>query len=140
MSINFNFEKSLTNLEQTKAFSQKYISNFKKVIESSDIGFVSTLTKKELLEDAKNIHQKFYPLLKKHLLLNHLPQRISTYFKFLILGKFKKAKKTFTNLPFKIQFYECFIYAPLYKFRNHQLNKINKFYRLKVINLIKENL
>ena len=59
MSINFNFEKSLTNLEQTKAFSQKYISNFKKVIESSDIGFVSTLTKKELLEDAKNIHQKF---------------------------------------------------------------------------------
>ena len=59
MSINFNFEKSLTNLEQTKAFSQKYISNFKKVIESPDIGFVSTLTNKKLLEDAKHIHQKF---------------------------------------------------------------------------------
>ena len=89
---------------------------------------------------SKNIDQKFYPLLKKHLLLNHLPQRISAYFKFLILGKFIKAKKIFTNLPFNIKFYECFIYAPLYIFRNHQLNKINKFYRLKVINLIKENL
>jgi len=89
---------------------------------------------------SKNIDQKHYPLLKKHLLLNDLPQRIPTYLKFLILGKFKEARKTFFNLPFSIKFYECFFYAPLFKFRNHRFNKINKFYRLKVINLIKENL
>ncbi len=89
---------------------------------------------------SKNVDKKYHPLLKRHMLLNDLPQRIPTYFKFLLSGKIKEAKKTFVNLPLDIKFHQCLFYAFLFKFRNNDLNIINKFYRFKVFNIIKENL
>lgn len=88
----------------------------------------------------KNINSKYHSLLRKNLLLNDLPQRLTQYLNFLFSGKIKKANSTFINLPFKIKIYECFLFAILFKFRNNKLNYINNYYRSKVTKIIKENL
>ena len=84
----------------------------------------------------KNIKKKHHAYLRKYMLINNLPQRIRRYINCLISGEIKLANKVFANLPLKISILECFLNAFFFKFRNNLLNKLNKYYRNYIINII----
>jgi len=84
----------------------------------------------------KNISKKHHAYLRQYMILNNLPQRITSYIKCLISGDIKSAKKVFFNLPLKISILECFMYCVFFKFRNSKFNKLNRHYRVYITNII----
>jgi hypothetical protein len=86
----------------------------------------------------KNISKKHHACLRQYMLIDNLPQRIPNYVKFLISGEIKSANKIFAGLPLKISILECFMHVIFYKFRNNSLNKLNKHYRNKIVNIIND--
>ena len=81
-----------------------------------------------------NIDKKYHKKLRKYILLNYFPSRITAYFSSLFNGKILNAKRVFHNSPLNISMLDCLIHSIFYKFNN---NIINNTYRNHIINIIK---
>jgi glycosyltransferase involved in cell wall biosynthesis len=81
----------------------------------------------------KNINKKYYPYLRKYLLMTLFPSRLSNYVKCLIVGKIKLAKKISLNLPLNISILECFLFSIFYIFKNNPLNAHYKNHIIRII-------
>ena len=74
------------------------------------------------------------------MILFNLPQRITNFIKYLLIGRIRFSLEVFSKLPFNISILELFIYAIFYRFKNNKFNFLNKYYTKQVVNIIKENL
>ena len=86
------------------------------------------------------IKKKYYPVLRKDMILFNLPQRITNFIKYLLIGRIRFSLEVFSKLPFNISILELFIYGIFYRFKNNKFNFLNKYYTKQVVNIIKENL